>query len=252
MKKLLLFTAAIVLSIGFVTAQNKHKVADDFAKCTKGMWGLGFQAMYRYNSDVRTQTGIYAKYFVTDKWALRTNVRFGRDWAKGTEPEWIDNGSVGSNGGSYGGSNDDYYTELDDLSRTVIRKSNFMLILGAEHRQKLSNRFFGYYGVDLGVGGYGQIRRTFDAEGNLETLQKQNRCCDVALQPFIGLECFVGSKISIGLEAGYDVLFKFYQKGYYTDDAKVTVEKFNQFTSIASHIDFGNCVFGAAKIAFYF
>jgi hypothetical protein len=66
------------------------------------------------------------------------------------------------------------------------------------------------------------------------------------------MEFFIGPRISLGLERGYDVLFKFYQKGYYTDDYKKTVEKINQFTSIASHVDFGNCVFGTAKIAFYF
>lgn len=248
MKKFLLFAAAIVLSIGFASAQNKHKVAYDYAKCTKGTWGLGFQAMYRHNADVNFQTGIYAKYFISDKWALRTNVRFGRDWTKGTDPEFITDTQYNGEGDN----NNDYYTDPDDLSQTTIRKSNFMLIVGAEHRHRLSNRFFGYYGADFGVGGYGQIRRSFDENGEMEELVKQNRSCDVSIQPFIGMEFFIGPRISLGLEAGYDVLFKFYQKGYYTDDYKNTIEKINQFTSIASHINFGNCVFGTAKVAFYF
>ena len=240
MKRLLTTITILFLCINFASAQkNKHTLPDDYAKCVKNTWSLGFQAMIHNRQDVEFQSGIYAKYIITDKWALRTNLRVGRDWAKGTNPEYIYEQT---------GSNDNHYT--DGQSLTTIRKSNFMLTLGAEHRHKLSNRFFGYYGLDLGIGGYGQLRRSFDKDGSLSAVVKQNRCCDIAMQPFIGLEMFVGPRISFALETGYDILFKFYSKS--TNISDDTTEKINQYTSLASHIDFGNCVFGTAKIAFYF
>lgn len=244
MKRFLTIITILFLCTNFAPAQNKkHKLPDDYAKCVENTWSLGFQAMVLNRNDIEFQSGIYAKYLITDKWALRTNLRFGRDWAKGTNPKYITNQT---------GSNDDLYAEESDLSSTTIRKSNFMMTVGAEHRHKLSNRFFGYYGIDLGIGGYGQLRRSFDEEGVLSEVVKQNRSCDIALQPFIGLELFVGPRISFALEAGYDVLFKFYNKSLYTDVSENTTEKISQYTSLASHINFGNCVFGTAKLAFYF
>ncbi len=244
MKRFLVIITILFLCVNFVTAQEKkHKLPDDYAQCVKNTWSLGFQAMIYNRNDIEFQSGLYAKYLITDKFALRGNLRFGRDWAKGTNPKYIPNQS---------GSNDDNYTDENDLSSTTIRKSNFMLVFGAEHRHKLSNRFFGYYGLDLGAGGYGQLRRSYDKSGNLSETIKQNRSFDLTLQPFLGLELFVGPKISFALETGYDILFKFYNKSLYTKATAATTEKINQYTSLASHIDFGNCVFGTAKIAFYF
>lgn len=249
MKRFLSILAICLLSASVSTAQNgKFIASEDFAKCVKGTWALGYQATLHHRSDLEFQSGLYTKYFITDKWALRGNVRFGRDYAKGTDPEYlVDNENMYIN-------NDDLYTEEGEEQNTVIRKSNFMLVVGAEHRHKLSNRFFGYYGADLGVGGYGQIYKEFDANGELLSQRKRNRCCDLTIQPFIGLEFFVGQRISLGMEAGYDVLFKFYRKGesYSNNGNKITEQKYSQYTSLSSHIDFGNCVFGTAKIAFYF
>ena len=249
MKRFLIFAVVAILCINVSSAQNKFKASEDFAKSIKGTWGLGFQTTFLNRSDVKWQNGLYAKYFVADKWALRTNLRFGRDYAKGIEPKYVTSTEYPD-----AGSNDADMSE-EETPSTIIRKSNFMLILGAEHRQKLSNRFFGYYGVDLGIGGYGQIRKEFDNSGKLVDTYKQNRCCDMTIQPFLGLEFFVGRQISLGLEAGYDVLFKFYRKGMHVYENNMHSEQedfVNQYTSIASHVDFGNCVFGTAKVAFYF
>jgi hypothetical protein len=125
-----------------------------------------------------------------------------------------------------------------------------MLVFGAEHRHKLSNRFFGYYGADLGIGGYGMIYKAYNSLNEMIYKATYNRSCDVSIQPFIGLDFFVGPKISLSLEAGYDVLFKFYRHSK-TNNGTV-VEKYDPYTSISSHIDFGNCVYGAFKAAFYF
>ena len=62
-----------------------------------------------------------------------------------------------------------------------------MVNIGAEHRHKLSNRFFGYYGLDLAMGGYGEINRT-RKDGDVISLTKQNRSFDVELLPFMGVE----------------------------------------------------------------
>lgn len=256
MKKILIIAvfSIFLTNIGFAQKQNKYSASEDFAKSVKGTWGLGFQATVLHRSDIKWQYGIYAKHFVTDKWALRTNMRFGRDYAKGTNPNYITSTMYEGNDWN-SAPNDDSVVSSDNQPQTVIRKSNFMLVVGAEHRQKLSNRFFGYYGVDVGMGGYGQIRKEYDKDGVLVESFKQNRCCDMTIQPFIGLEFFIGRQISFGLEAGYDVLFKFYRKSIHTyvDGLQTELkEEINQYTSIASHIDFGNCVFGTAKISFYF
>ena len=258
MKKILIIAVFSLLSINVSLAQKQYRYRNnsspDFAKSEQGTWGLGFQTTVLSRSDLKWQYGLYTKYFVADKWALRANMRFGSDYAKGTEPKYITSTEYEGNDWNSAPNDDSVETEKG-TSTTIIRKSNFMLVVGAEHRQELSNRFFGYYGVDLGIGGYGQLRKEYDNEGVLTESFKQNRCCDMTIQPFIGLEFFVGRQISFSLEAGYDVLFKFYRKSVhvYTDGLKTEYkDKINQYTSIASHIDFGNCVFGTAKVAFYF
>lgn len=251
MKKLVLCLILGFMCINFAYSQNKHQKPEDYVTVKAGNWGFGFQSTLLNRSDITFQSGLTAKYFVSDNWALRFNLRFGRDWAKGPSPEYI----VGE---EYDDDYDydydyDYDDEYDakDKDLTTIRKSNFMFVIGAEHRHKLSNRFFGYYGADLGVGGYGQLCRYRDNNGTVESVSKQNRSVDVAIQPFIGIECFLGPRISLGFEAGYDILFKFYSKNTYhnyDDDA----EKFRQYNTLASHIDFGNVVFGTAKLTYYF
>ena len=249
MKKFLVL-ALVLFCINFVTAQNKHQKPENYVPVKAGYLGLGFQSTALNRSDVAFQSGLFVKYFITDNWALRGNLRIGRDWAKGPSPEFLG-----------GGSNDDDYDygygyideyDPDDKDFTTIRKSSVMLTVGAEHRQKLSNRLFGYYGADLGIGGYGQLRRERDIDGILDNVSKQNRSVDIAIQPFIGLEYFLGSQISLSIESGYDVLFKFYLKNTYRDTKEGEKEKFRQYNNIASHIDFGNVVFGTAKLTFYF
>ena len=248
MKKALLIGLLGLLSINIATAQNKFKKPDDFVSVKAGSWGLGYQATFLHHNDISFQSGLFAKYFVADNWSLRGNLRFGRDWAKGPAPEYLTDGEL--NGVPAEG--EENY-EADDKSSSTIRKSNFMIIVGAEHRHKLSNRIFGYYGVDLGIGGYGQIVRARNMYGQVYAISKQNRSTDISLQPFIGIEFFLGSQISLSLEAGYDVLFKFYAKDKYNEiDINDKEQEFFQYNKIASHVDFGNVVFGTAKFSFYF
>lgn len=243
MKKFLFLVIGCVLCVNMAVAKNNNREKpNDYIRATAGTWGLGYQAMVLNRNDIAFQSGLFAKYNVTDRWALRGNLRFGRDWATGAKPKYISN-EVGSAG------NYDYQV---DKSSVTIRKSNFMLVFGAEHRHKLSNRFVGYYGMDLGVGAYGQIRRERDSGGDLVSVEKQNRSVDLALQPFVGLEFFVGPQISFSLEAGYDVLFKFYSKNKYDGGIGHDVEERRQYNSIASHVDFGNVVFGTARVTLYF
>lgn len=257
MKKLLLSLVCVFSLVGAVNAQNKCQKDENFVQVGKGTWSLGVSAMLLNRNDVPFQTGLYAKYFVTDNLALRGTMRFGRNWATGVNPEFI--GGIGEdNDGDYIYDSDDYQ---DNGEMTTIRSSNFMLVLGLEHRHKLSNRFFGYYGADLGAGGYGQIYRV-KTDGKLDELIKTNRSADVTIQPFIGFEFFLGPRISLAAEFGYDVLFKFYQdnKEVYTQNSQnpyfediATVEKkYPQYNKIASHVDFGNCTFGALRLAFFF
>ncbi len=247
MKKFLLSLICVIAVAGVASAQGKCQKSEDYVQVGKGTWSLGVSAMLLNRNDVPLQTGLYAKYFVTDKLALRGTLRFGRDWAKGVDPDYI-GGSEEDSG--YGSDYDDYQ---DNGETSTIRSSNFMLVVGVEHRHKLSNRFFGYYGADLGVGGYGQIYRE-QKDGKTDFLTKMNRSADVTLQPFIGLEFFIGPRISLGAEFGYDVLFKFYQdnKEVYSNDSQIVEDKYPQYNNIASHIDFGNCTFAALKLAFFF
>ncbi len=248
MKKILIIAVFALALVNVVSAQNKHRVPEDYAKAVKGTWGLGFQTTVLHRSDIKWQNGLYAKYFVADKWALRTNLRFGVSYAKGIDPDYITDEDVDT---YYG-----YSSNSSNARKEVIRKSNVMITLGVEHRHKLSNRFFGYYGADFGIGGYGALHKYYNTSGGTVTDKvKTNRCCDVAFQPFIGLEFFVGPQISLGMEAGYDVLFKFYGKRIDASDLDKThpqIDKDIPYTSLAANVDFGNCVFGTAKISFYF
>ena len=248
MKKLSLFLVCIFFVFGVSNAQGKHQGDADFIQVSKGDWSFGASGVIFNRSDVTLQTGLYAKYLVSDNIALRMNIRFGRDWAKGTDPEYI----VDEDGG-------DYYANTnnkEDETMTTIRTSNVMLIFGAEKRHKVANRFVGYYGLDFGIGGYGQLYRE-KKDGDLVEMSKVNRSVDVALQPFIGVEYFLGYRVSLAAEFGYDVLFKFYAKDAYKapsygGSSSLNLKKYPQYNSIASHIDLGNCTFAALKLAYYF
>lgn len=246
MKKLLLIVAGIAIMAECVVAQTsgvstygKHEKPSDYVTLRKGDFSLGATASVFNRRDVEFQTGINVKYFLSDSWALRANLRFGRDFAKGDDPQFIPEEEDGQSSG---------YSAADETTNT-IRKSSFMVNLGAEHRHKLSNRFFGYYGVDMAVGGYGEIERT-RKDGDVVALTKQNRSFDVELLPFMGVECFLGPRISLSTEFGYDFLFKFYSKDKIESGDET--EKTPQYNSIASHIDFGNMTFATLRFAYYF
>lgn len=250
MKKLLLALMGTVMVAGCAMAQTsnvstygKHEKPTNYVTLHKGDVSLGaFVSVFNRN-DVKIQTGINVKYFISDSWALRGNLRFGRDFANGTDPQYIYTEDENDMGYEY-----DEPTEDDNLKYT-IRKSTFMVNIGAEHRHKLSNRFFGYYGLDLAMGGYGEINRT-RKDGDVISLTKRNRSFDVELLPFMGVECFLGPKISLSTEFGYDFLFKFYSKDKMVENDKT--EKIPQYNNIASHIDFGNMTFATLRFAYYF
>ena len=144
MKKILIIAVFFLLSINVSLAQKQYRYwnnsSSGFAKSEQGTWGLGFQTTVLSRSDLKWQYGLYAKYFVTDQWALRANMRFGCDYAKGTEPKYITSTEYEGNDWN-SAPNDDGVESEKGTPTTVIRKSNFMLVVGAEHRQELSDRF---------------------------------------------------------------------------------------------------------------
>ena len=249
MKKFLLSMICVISLVGVANAQNKLQKSADFIQVAKGDWSLGVSGQVFNRNEVVLQTGLYAKYFITDNIALRGNVRFGRDWAKGEDPEYVYDSSEDW---------DDYSRVLEEGDEIVntIRTSSFMLVVGAEQRHKLCNRMVGYYGLDMGIGGYGQFFRE-KKNGVLISQGNYNRSVDVAFQPFIGFEYFLASRISLAAEFGYDVLFKFYSADKYKEQehsgsSNYETEKYPQYNKIASHIDLGNCTFAALKLAYYF
>ena len=217
MKKILFVLVGIVMMAGNISAQTtgtsmygKHEKPENYVTIGKGNVSLGAIVSIFNRNEVKLQTGINAKYFLTDSWALRGSLRFGRDFAKGIDPQYIfpDNTvdiPTEEKNSPYA------ENETGDEIKKTIRKSTFMINIGAEHRHKLSNRFFGYYGLDLAMGGYGEIDRT-KKNGDVISLTKQNRSFDLEMLPFIGVECFLGPKVSLSTEFGYDFLFKFYSK----------------------------------------
>lgn len=237
-----------------VSTYGKHEKPKDYVTLSKGDMSLGATVSVFIRNDVTLQTGINAKYFLSKSWALRGSLRFGRDFAKGETPAFIfpDNTVDDPYDGGYTDYIVDGYHPSDkkkDDTKNIIRKSTFMINIGAEHRHKLSNRFFGYYGVDAALGGYGEILK-MTKEGETIKMLKQNRSCDIEILPFMGMECFIGPKISLATEFGYDFLFKFYSKDSVKD--KKTSEKEPQYNKVASHIDFGNMTFATLRLAYYF
>lgn len=256
MKKLLtaIIGIAVVSASAFaqtktVTTYGKHEKPKDYVSLNKGDMSLGATVSVFNRNDVTLQTGINAKWFLSKSWALRGSLRFGRDFAKGETPSFIfpDN-TVNDPYDDYN-SNGHWSKYWDKDCKNTLRKSTFMINIGAEHRHKLSNRFFGYYGADVALGGYGEILRAVK-DGETILLSKQNRSCDIELLPFMGMECFIGPKISLSTEFGYDFLFKFYSKNSVTN--KKTSEKEPQYNRVASHIDFGDMTFATLRLAYYF
>lgn len=228
-----------------VTTYGRHEKPKDYVTLNSGTVSLGVGARYNLGMNaedtpyynVPFMTGISAKYFFDEHWAVRGSLLFGRDFDKSIQTQ--DNAPANPGEEAAG------TTEITNTTRT----SNVMVYLGFEHRHRLSNRFFGYYGTDLAVGGSGHIERT-KTNGELVSLTKTQRSCDVALLPFIGLEMFLGPKISISSEFGYNLDFKFYSKDVLKDNE--TTEKTFPDTSISSNLDFGNSLSVALRLAYYF
>ena len=259
MKKLLMgiIGVALALTTAFaqtktVSAYGKHEKPKDYVTLKAGDISLGANVSVFNRNDITLQTGINAKFFLSKSWALRGALRFGKDFSIGQAPYYIfPNNTIG---GAFSELYDEYEDYPDpgdhnkDVEKSIIRKSLFMLNIGAEHRHKLSNRFFGYYGVDLALGGYGELYKS-KTSSNVVT-QKLNRSFNVELLPFIGFECFLGPKISLSTEFGYDFLFKFYNKNSVRSNRITSLEP--QSNEIAYHIDFGNMTFATLRLAYYF
>lgn len=108
---------------------------------------------------------------------------------------------------------------------------------------------FGYMGSDIAIGGSGQISR-MKVNDKLISEDKINRACDLALLPFVGLEFFLGPKLSLSGEFGYDLSFKFYSKDKMTADNTTTITPHS--TMVATNIGFGNSIRGGLRISYYF
>lgn len=228
-----------------VTTYGKHEKPKDYVSLNSGTVSLGVGGAYNLGVNttdnsydaVPLMSGISAKYFFNEHWAVRGSLLFGRKFDKSIQTQ--DNTSANPGEEAAG------TTEITNTKRT----SNMMVYLGFEHRHKLSNRFFGYYGTDLAVGGSGHIER-IKTNGELVSLTKTQRSFDMALLPFIGLEMFLGPKVSIASEFGYNLAFKFYSKDVAKNNE--TTEKTFPDTSISSNLDFGNSLSVALRLAYYF
>ena len=216
-----------------VTTYGKHEKPADYVAIQPRTVSLGVGAAYNPTFSSPFMSTISTKYFFNEKWALRANLQFGRKYEKQ----------------KYGGDSGSGEGEKEPVVSAVTRNSNFMLYAGFERRYKLSNRFFGYCGSDLAVGASGSVERTKE-DGKLLFAEKYDRSCNVALLPLIGIEMFLGPKISISTEFGYSLAFKFYSKDVEKTDK--STEKTFPDTSISSNLDFGNSIGAGIRLAYYF
>lgn len=216
-----------------VTTYGKHEKPADYVTIQPRTVSLGVGAAYNPTFSSPFLSNISTKYFFNEKWALRANLQFGRKYEKH----------------QYGGDSVIGGDEKDPVVSAVTRNSNFMVYAGFERRYKLSNRFFGYCGSDLALGASGAVERTKE-DGKLLSAEKYDRSCNVALLPFIGIEMFLGPKISISTEFGYNLAFKFYSKDVEKTDN--STDKAFPDTSISSNLDFGNSIGAGIRLAYYF
>ena len=216
-----------------VTTYGKHEKPADYVAIQPRTVSLGVGAAYNPTFSSPFMSTISTKYFFNEKWALRAYLQFGRKYEKQ----------------KYGGDSGSGEGEKEPVVSAVTRNSNFMLYAGFERRYKLSNRFFGYCGSDLAVGASGSVERTKE-DGKLLFAEKYDRSCNVALLPLIGIEMFLGPKISISTEFGYSLAFKFYSKDVEKTDK--STEKTFPDTSISSNLDFGNSIGAGIRLAYYF
>lgn len=217
-----------------VTTYGKHEKPADYVTIQPRTVSLGVGAAYNPTFSSPFLSNISTKYFFNEKWALRANLQFGRKYEK---HQYGGESVVGGEG------------EKDPVVSSVTRNSNFMVYAGFERRYKLSNRFFGYCGSDLALGASGAVERT-KKDGILLSAEKYDRSCNVALLPFIGIEMFLGPKISISTEFGYSLAFKFYSKDVEKTDN--STDKAFPDTSISSNLDFGNSIGAGIRLAYYF
>lgn len=226
---LLFLASSAFAQTKIVTTYGKHEKPADYVSIPPKTVSLGVGAAYNPTFSSPFMSTISTKYFFNEKWALRANLQFGRKYEKQ----------------QYGGDSD----SGEGVISEITRNSNVMLYAGFERRYKLSNRFFGYCGSDLALGASGAVERT-KKDGKLLYAEKFDRSCNVALLPFIGIEMFLGPKISISTEFGYSLAFKFYSKDIEKTD-KSTDNAFPD-TSISTNLDFGNSIGAGLRLAYYF
>lgn len=247
MKYFLTLVFSVLACIGVSSAQTSESFAP-----SKGAWSLGYQTSVFDGEGIDAQNGISAKYLISDKWALRVSVAYGRDYAKGISPEFISSPVVDDSDyddwydDNWGDNSNDNEYGQSDSDKTSICKSNFMISIGAERRHNLSKRFVGYYGLDFGFGKHREVCKRYKHGNILTGTDKQNNYSTTAIQPFIGLEYFVAQHVSIGLEAGYNIYSKSYKNSTYTSNNNT--QEVYQNTSKASQTD----MFKTARLAFYF
>lgn len=250
----LLFTGSAFAQTKVVSTYGRHEKPKDYVTITPGTISVGVGVFYNPALTAPVQSGISGKYFFNESWALRANLQFGRKYAKGIDPQYIVGDTPEQPGGESGISTlaegDESIPDEEEVEIfQTKRESNFILNLGFEHRHKLSNRFFGYYGTDMAIGGSGKIQRTTE-NGKMIDETRTERACDLALLPFVGMEFFLGPKISLSSEFGYNILFKFYSKNKITNAEETIMEQ--PITKIASDIGFGNSIFAGLRLAYYF
>ena len=252
MKYFLTLTFFALACVGVSYAQTSESFAP-----SKGAWSLGYQTSVFDGEGIDAQNGISAKYLISDKWALRVSVAYGRDYAKGISPEFISSPVEDSDyddwySNNWGDNSNDNEYGKNDSNKTSICKSTFMISIGAEQRHNLSKRFVGYYGLDFGFGKHREVCKRYKQgdklnRGDILTgIDMQNNYSTTAIQPFIGLEHFVAQHVSIGLEAGYNIYSKSYKNSTYTNNNNT--QEVYQNTSKVSQTD----MFKTARLAFYF
>lgn len=246
MKKVLL-TAAAVLSLTFVNAQDLKSKKGEAYLPVAGDWAVSFNAdgIFRYagnafngninNSapsvDFVTNNAFVGKKFITDKMAYRVVANLGFGSSNVTAPDAL------------------------NTENTETKRSGFDLTagLGKEWR-KGSTRLQGFYGADalINVSSRSEEITTTTSTGTFVDSEKNKSGLGLGLgvQGFLGAEYFIFPKFAIGAQYTYRVGFNVQGKSESTFNNGVTTTTTEGGKS--SNFGFGNVGITSINLTLHF
>ena len=131
-----------------VSTYGKFEKPKDYVTIKPGTVSVGVGAYYSGQKDF--SSGILVKYFLNESIALRGSLQFGRNFAKGPNPEYIGQGEGSDTGDGTGDRSnpgvEDFagedMPEEDPVISKTMRESNFILSLSGEFGYDLSFKFY--------------------------------------------------------------------------------------------------------------